>query len=140
MTKHVAALAAVVAALAASAPPASAGHMTARCSLVAYHDPTLLGEWTWYGVAAGSVAGNSGEAVAGRCVIRVSGGVRGARSVTPWNGGTTVAASAGEVTWFASPTETMTLCAQYTSAHGGGETCYPVTVTSSDYTVWVVTA
>ena len=115
-----------VGALALNAPAASAGHATVNCRFNAVSQATATGQDTWEGAAEGYIVGNAGEAVSIRCVVKVNGAVRAA---TAWGSGTTAATTADRVTYVRTLTEVTQLCAQYTTAHGPGETCFATTTT-----------
>ena len=127
MIKKIMMAALAVSALALNAPAASAGHQTVSCRFNALSQGTVTGQDTWEGAAQGYIVGNAGESVSIRCVVRVNGAVRASTSVGV---GTTVATTADRVTFAATLTETTQLCAQYTTAHGSGETCFATTTTT----------
>jgi hypothetical protein len=112
---------AVVAAVALTAPGAAAGHVNATCRVTSLSSSVATGRSTYEGVAEGAVAGTPNESVSIRCVVKVNGAVRVA---TDRGSGSGVATTAGRVTFTASLTDVMQLCAQYTSAHGASERCF----------------
>lgn len=121
----------VIAALAAglvalNAPAVSANHATVNCRFDSQSQAAVTGQDTWEGFAQGYIIGNAGESVTIRCVVKVNGSNRAA---TAWGSGTTVATTADRVTYVRTLTEVVQLCAQYTTAHGAGETCFAVSTT-----------
>lgn len=109
-------------AVASNAPAASASHQSVGCRYVAVSNPTVTGVDTWEGVAIGYIVGDPGEPVSIRCVVRVGGSVRAA---TDWGTGVAgVTVTSGRVTYTKSSSAVAQICAQYTTSHGGGETCF----------------
>ena len=119
-------IAAILGALALPAPAASASHAAVYCRYNAVSQATATGRDTWVGHAHGYVAGDTGEPVAIRCVIRVDGAIRAA---TGWGTGSTVAVTADQVTYVRALTEVTLMCAEYVTADGPGETCFQTTTT-----------
>ena len=78
------------------------------------------GQDTFTGVAYGYVGSASGGAVTVRCLIRVNGGEA---ATTPTGSGTGFATAQGQVTFTASDTDDVDLCAAYTTPEGSGENC-----------------
>ena len=115
-----------VGAVALYAPVASASHATVNCRFNAVSQATATGQDTWEGHAQGYIVGNTGEPVSIRCVVKVNGTVRAA---TAWGSGNTVATTQDRVTYVRTLTQVTQLCAQYTTSHGAGETCFATTTT-----------
>ena len=119
-------LATTLAAVSIPASPATASHSFAMCRLVAVSHAPSTGTGWYEGAAAGFILGNLGEGVEIRCAIRVNGATRDA---TAWGWGTTSASTGDTVSYFRTHTEVTQLCAQYRTAEGTGERCFPTTST-----------
>lgn len=102
-----------VGALALNAPAASADHQDAGCSFDSLNQTTVTGQ-TYEGAAVGYVVGDPGETVTVSCVIYVNGTPV---SATPPGTGTTGATTQGRVTFTATDTDAVTICAEGTATH-----------------------
>ena len=104
----------------AIAPPASAGHAAVNCKFVAVSYPLVTGQDTWEGIADGYLVANPGENASLRCVIKVNGAVRAA---TARSSGISTVTTGDRVTYVRTSTESVQVCAQYTTGHGSAESC-----------------
>ena len=121
MRRKLVALAVLGVALSAPGAFATAAHATVDCRLLNFAEPTTTGQDVFEGAATGYIIGNPLEAVSVRCVVRVNGTVRAA---TATGAGTGMAVVADRMTYSATETDVVQLCAQYTTSHGSGETCF----------------
>ena len=106
-----------VAALTVSAPAASASHEIVSCR---WSSSVRSGDSHLAVVSGMAIA--PGEAISWRCVVRV-----GSRIYEPWYVVSTPSVKAGVVTYTRYDNESATLCTQWTTSHGSGETCYGTT-------------
>ena len=84
------------------------------------------GQDTFTGAAYGYVGTASGGTVTVRCLVRVDGVEV---SSTPTGSGLGFATASGQVTYTATDTQDVDICAAYTTPDGSGETCDDTSVT-----------
>ena len=112
------AAAAVLAGLAVTAAPASAGHELVTCRFAAANQNEFGAPDRYLGVAEGHIVDIG--AVSVQCLVKVDGVVRAATTVGT---GTNHATTADPVMYVRTPDEVVSLCAAYTTPHVATERC-----------------
>lgn len=109
-----------------AASAASHAQVSCRFNTVAQEDATG-GQDTFTGAAYGFVASTTvGESVSIRCWVRVDGSEADSTAVST---GVTAAATSGQVTYTATDTQDVDLCADYTAGSESGTICVETTTT-----------
>lgn len=119
-------VATIASALGVVAPEAFAApdHVKYDCRLVNFAQQTLTGSQEIFtGVAVGYVASeHPGDAVSIRCYVTVNGYV--VHATTPNGTGTDAAVTAGQITYSASDTDDVDLCAEWTAGTQWSFECF----------------
>ena len=128
MLKKISMAALAAGALALNAPAAIAEPTAVDCGFNTVAQETATGgQDTFTGAAYGYVVtSTAGNAVSVRCDVRVDGTTVAS---TPTGSGTTVATSQGQVTYTATDTQDVDLCAVWTDGSTSGEVCGETTTT-----------
>ena len=115
-------------ALALNAPAAFAEHAVFDCGFDTVAQETATGgQDTFTGAAYGYVVSPTpGESVSIRCYVSVDGAEVAS---TPTGSGTQAATTAGQVTYTATDTQDVDLCAEWTAGSESGSTCFETTTT-----------